>query len=78
MKNYCYPSYITLECIEAFSIIYIVQSFKTIEQKDISKTYLDNQTKQQVLLKYFLFQENKRTPQKIILKGHVKNQTVCI
>ena len=81
MKNYSYSSHITLQCIQAFSIICIVQSFKTIEQKTYLthiKTYLDNQTKQQLLLKYFLFEENKRTPQQIISKQHVKNQTVCL
>ena len=83
MKNYCYSSHITLQCIQAFNIIYIVQcnhsrqSNKKIYLTRI-KTYLDNQTKQQVLLKYFLFEENKRTPQQIISKQHVKNQTVCL
>ena len=41
MENYSYSSHITLQCIQAFSIICIVQSFKTIEQKDISNSYQD-------------------------------------
>ena len=41
MKNYYYSSHITLHCIQAFSIIHIVQSFKTIEQKHISNSYHD-------------------------------------
>ena len=41
MKNYCYSSHIILQCIQAFGIICIVQSFKTIEQTDISNSYQD-------------------------------------
>ena len=34
-------SHIILQCIQGFSIICIVQSFKTSKQKDISNTYQD-------------------------------------